>query len=74
MAGFQNETVVGTLGGTVLAILPHIQTQDSVRTFVLGIVGAVAGFITTQFCKWLWDRISKMFNRKKRQNEKERSN
>lgn len=62
MAGMyhiENDTVVGTVGGTLLAIVPQLDTADVVRTLVLAAVGAVASFFVTQFCRWLWRRWNK---------------
>ncbi len=37
-------TVVGTCGGTVLATLPVIGSDDLIRTGILAVVGAVVSF------------------------------
>jgi len=37
-------TVVGTCGGTVLATLPIIGSEDLIRTGILALVGAVVSF------------------------------
>lgn len=66
MAGMhhiENDTIAGTIGGTILAILPQLNTLDVTRTIILAAVGAVASFLVTQLCKWIWKRIkSKLFN------------
>jgi len=55
----ENDTIVGTIGGTVLSIIPNLDTADILRTLVLAAVGASASFIATQFLKWLLKRIKK---------------
>lgn len=57
MHHIENDTIAGTIGGTVLAILPQLNTLDVTRTIILAAVGAVASFFVTQLCKWLWSRI-----------------
>ena len=37
-------TIVGTCGGTVLATLPVIGSDDLIRTVILAFVGAVVSF------------------------------
>lgn len=73
MAGMhhiENDTIAGTIGGTILAILPQLNSLDVTRTIILAAVGAVASFLVTQLCKWLWGRIkSKLFNRKSKEND-----
>ena len=61
MAGhhIEGDTAAGTIGGTLLAIIPHLDTSDITRTLVLGAVGAVASFVVSQLCKWIWKRIKK---------------
>lgn len=74
MAGMhhiENDTIAGTIGGTILAILPQLNTLDVTRTIILAAVGAVASFLVTQMCKWLWSRIkNKLFNRKSKEDDK----
>jgi uncharacterized membrane protein YeaQ/YmgE (transglycosylase-associated protein family) len=69
MAGLhhiENDTVAGTIGGTLLAILPNLETTDITRTIVLGAVGAIASFVITQLCKWALKKLkNKFFNRSK---------
>lgn len=62
MAGIhhiENDTIAGTVGGTILAIIPQLDTADVVRTLILATVGAVASFFVTQLCKWLWAKRKK---------------
>lgn len=61
-----NDTIAGTIGGTLLAIIPHLETTDVLRTIVLGALGAVTSFLASQASKWIWRRIkNKLFNRSK---------
>lgn len=60
MAGMHhigNDTIAGTIGGTILAILPQLDTLDVTRTVILAALGAVASFLISQLCKWIWNRI-----------------
>lgn len=76
----ENDTVAGTIGGTFLALLPHLETTEISRTLVLGALGAVASFVITQLCKWIWNTIKKqlltrraMRDTKRNKNDKEQS-
>jgi hypothetical protein len=55
----ENDTIVGTVGGTILSVIPNVETGDIVRTLILATVGAVASFLATQILKWTWKRIKK---------------
>ena len=55
----ENDTIVGTVGGTILSVIPSVETGDVVRTLILATVGAVASFLATQILKWIWRRIKK---------------
>ena len=55
----ENDTIVGTVGGTILSIIPHLDSGDVIRTLILAAVGAVASFLVTQFMKWVKMRIKK---------------
>lgn len=62
MAGMhhiENDTIAGTIGGTILSIVPQLDTLDVARTVILAAVGAVASFLVSQLCKWIWRRIRK---------------
>ena len=37
-------TIIGTCGGTVLATLPVIGSEDLIRTGILALVGAIVSF------------------------------
>lgn len=63
MHHIENDTIAGTIGGTILAILPQLNSLDVTRTIILAAVGAVASFLVTQLCKWLWIRIRSKFSR-----------
>ena len=55
----ENDTIVGTVGGTILSIIPHLDSADLIRTLILATVGAVVSFLATQIMKWLKMRIKK---------------
>lgn len=63
MHHIENDTIAGTIGGTILAILPQLNSLDVVRTVILAAVGAVASFLVTQLCKWMWNRIKSKISR-----------
>ena len=53
----QSDTIVGTVGGTILALVPQLDSGDVVRTFIMATAGAAASFLTTKFLKWIWSKI-----------------
>lgn len=62
MAGIhhiENDTITGTIGGTILSVIPNVESADLLRTLILAAVGAVASFLVTQILKWIWKRIKK---------------
>ncbi|MBL7902951.1 MAG: hypothetical protein JNK73_13220 [Bacteroidia bacterium] len=56
-------TAIGTVAGSALTIVANIGSQDVVKTIVLGIIGAIVGFITTQACKWIYKGIKRVFSK-----------
>ena len=56
---FDNNTKVGTAGGTMLTILANINSGDLIRTGVLAAVGAVVSFGVTLLLKLLIKRLKK---------------
>ena len=56
---FDNNTKVGTAGGTMLAILANINSGDLIRTGVLAAVGAAVSFGVTLLLKLLIKRLKK---------------
>jgi len=55
----ESDTVIGTVGGTILSIVPHLENTDVIRTLILATVGAVVSFLVTQVLKWMKTRIKK---------------
>ena len=55
----ESDTVIGTVGGTILSIIPHLDSADVIRTLILAAVGAVASFLVTQVLKRVKMRIKK---------------
>ena len=56
---FDNNTKVGTAGGTMLTILANINCGDLIKTAVLAGVGAVVSFGVTLLLKLLIKRLKK---------------
>ena len=44
---------IGTLSGTLLSILPQLNSQDILVTVVLAMVGAITSFLVTVLLKYL---------------------
>jgi H+/Cl- antiporter ClcA len=44
---------IGTLSGTLLSILPQLNSQDILVTVVLAMVGAITSFLVTVLLKWM---------------------
>jgi hypothetical protein len=56
MAGtnhIEGGTITGTIGGTLLAVVINISTQDISETIVLGTIGACVSFIVSMTLKHL---------------------
>ena len=39
-----NDTIVGTAGGTFLSIVPNMQSADVIKTVLLAAIGAIVSF------------------------------
>lgn len=50
-------TIMGTCGGTVLAILPMIRSDDLIRTGILAFVGALVSFSVSFSLKFVIKNI-----------------
>jgi len=48
-----NPTLIGTVGGTFLSIVPNIESEDIARTVILAAVGAVVSFTISLLLKSL---------------------
>jgi len=61
MAALLNETGTraGTVGGTLLSILPTISSGDIIRTVVLATIGAVVSYLASVMLKELVQCIKK---------------
>ena len=46
-----SHTLIGTVGGTFLSIIPNIQSADILRTVVLAAIGAVVSFTISLLLK-----------------------
>ena len=50
---------VGTLSGTLLSILPQLNSQDILVTVVLAMVGAITSFLVSVLLKYLQEVFRK---------------
>jgi uncharacterized membrane protein (UPF0136 family) len=44
---------IGTASGTLLSVMPNILSEDTARTVILAVLGAVVSFAVTVLLKWL---------------------
>ena len=56
---FDNSTIAGTVGGTLLTILVNINSADLLKTVILASLGAVVSFGVTLLLKVLIKRFRK---------------
>lgn len=56
---FNSQTLAGTAGGTLLSMLPNINSADLVRTVLLAAVGALVSFFLTLLLKLLIRKFRK---------------
>jgi len=49
----------GTLSGTLLSILPQLNSQDILVTVVLAMVGAITSFLVSVLLKYLQEVLRK---------------
>jgi hypothetical protein len=59
MQAQSNPTLVGTVGGTFLSIVPNILSEDVVKTVVLATVGAIVSFTISLLLKCLTKKHKK---------------
>lgn len=48
-----NSTLVGTVGGTFLSVLPNVDSEDVFKTIVLAAVGALVSFTLSLLLKFI---------------------
>ncbi|UPQ78276.1 hypothetical protein M0M57_11670 [Flavobacterium azooxidireducens] len=48
-----NSTLVGTVGGTFLSMVPNLNSEDLIRTVILATVGAIVSFSISVLLKYL---------------------
>ena len=55
MANFDSTLSIkmGTIGGTLLSMVPNIDSVDIYRTVILAVLGAAVSFFVTLVLKWL---------------------
>jgi mannitol-specific phosphotransferase system IIBC component len=54
-----NQTFMGTAGGTFLSIVPNIHSEDITKTIILATVGAIVSFIISLLLKSLQKKHKK---------------
>ncbi|MFT6638817.1 MAG: hypothetical protein ACJAYP_001403 [Flavobacterium sp.] len=54
-----DSTIVGTIGGTFLSIVPNIHSEDIARTAILATVGALVSFMISLLLKSLQKKLKK---------------
>ncbi|MFY0608518.1 MAG: hypothetical protein JXR10_17510 [Cyclobacteriaceae bacterium] len=50
---FIDGTRAGTVGGTLLSIIPNLNSADLVKTAILAAVGALVSFTISILLKWV---------------------
>ena len=66
MAGYNhthNDTISGTLGGTLLAVITQLDGSDIIRTLILASLGAIASFVVSHFCKWCLSKVKSQYKK-----------
>ena len=53
-----NDTIIGTIGGTLLSIIA-IPTQTIVTTIIVAVIGATVSFFTSLILKEIYKRFKK---------------
>jgi mannitol-specific phosphotransferase system IIBC component len=53
-------TRAGTIGGTLLSMVPVITSGEIIRTIILATVGALVSYLVSVLLKMLVQRIKKM--------------
>jgi hypothetical protein len=48
----QTDTAIGTVGGTVVAVIGNIQPNDLIKTVILATIGALVSFSLSMLMKW----------------------
>jgi hypothetical protein len=54
-----DSTIIGTVGGTFLSIVPNIHSEDIARTAILATVGALVSFMISLLLKSLHKKHKK---------------
>ena len=52
-----HHNIIGTTSGMVFGLITP--TQSMSNTIIFAAIGAVVGFVVTQFCKYIWKKIFK---------------
>jgi hypothetical protein len=54
-----NHTLMGTVGGTFLSIVPNINSEDIAKTIILASIGAIVSFAISLLLKSLQKKHKK---------------
>jgi mannitol-specific phosphotransferase system IIBC component len=54
-----NQTLMGTAGGTFLSMAPNINSEDIVKTIILASIGAIVSFMISLLLKSLQKKHKK---------------
>lgn len=65
---YDNTTITGTIGGTLLTIIATINFEDLAKTVILAIIGATVSFFVSLFWKWIKLKINKKSIKRKHVN------
>ena len=61
------DTRIGTVSGTLLVVLCQIDTQQLLSTIIVAGSGAIASFIVSVACRFLWARLGRKHDRESQQ-------
>jgi hypothetical protein len=53
------DTRNGTISGTLLVLLIHIDPAQLLSTVIVAVSGAIASFMASVACRYCWDRFSR---------------
>lgn len=53
-----NDTIIGTIGGTLLAVVT-VNSSTFITTVVVAVIGSTTSFFVSLFLKWAWKKYVK---------------
>jgi hypothetical protein len=57
--GIYNHTKAGTIGGTVLVLLLHINSLEIIQTVLMAAIGAATSFTVSMLLRYLMKRYNR---------------